>query len=84
MLLLAETSPGLWVMKNPMEVGSIGQIEIRRTEAGPRYRVTFKGEVIGWATSLRVASERLWRAHLEDGQQRRGGPPNVRGRSPAE
>jgi len=79
LLLLAEVEPAVWKMKHPTEYLPFGEIALRRTEAGPRYRVEFGGELIGWATSLRVASERLWRAYLEDGQKRRAGPPNVRG-----
>lgn len=46
--------------------GRIGRIELRRVMNGTdlRYRVEFRGEVIGWATSLRTACERLNQAHL--------------------
>lgn len=39
----------------------IGRIELRRVMNGSdlRYRVEFRGEVIGWATTLRTACERL-------------------------
>jgi len=41
--------------------GAAGKIELRRTEDGPRYRVEYEGDLLGWATSLRTASERLHR-----------------------
>ena len=43
-----------------------GTIEIRRVldDTATRYRVTFRGEVIGWATTLRLACERAHRAFL--------------------
>jgi hypothetical protein len=43
-----------------------GSIEIRRVMNGTdiRYRATFRGEVIGWSTSLRFACEEVHRAFL--------------------
>lgn len=76
MLLLTEEEPGMWSMKDGAELHPFGGIAIRRTEAGIRYKVALGNEIIGWATSLRVASERLWRAYLEQGRDRRAGPPN--------
>jgi len=40
----------------------VGIIDLRRTPEGLRYRVEHRGELIGWATSLRIAAERLHRA----------------------
>ncbi len=44
----------------------IGRIELRRVMNGAelRYRVEFRGDVIGWAVSLRTACERLNQAYL--------------------
>lgn len=78
MLLLTEKEPGMWAMSHPTNPTPFGGIAIRRTEAGVRYKVALGAEVIGWATSLRVASERLWRAYLDTGQANRDGPPNGR------
>nr|WP_154923556.1 hypothetical protein [Microbacterium testaceum] len=47
--------------------GVAGEIELRRTEDGLRYRVEHRGEVIGWAVSLRVATERLHRRIISEG-----------------
>jgi hypothetical protein len=43
-----------------------GSIEIRRVMNGTdvRYRAAFRGEVIGWSTSLRYACEEVHRAFL--------------------
>lgn len=76
MLNLTEEEPGMWSMRDGTDPSPFGGIAIRRTEAGIRYKVALGRDVIGWATSLRVASERLWRAHLEQERQRRAGPPN--------
>ncbi|KDA05569.1 hypothetical protein DC31_13990 [Microbacterium sp. CH12i] len=75
-LLLTETEPGVWAAKSPTDYAPFGGIALRRTDAGPRYKVTLGNDVIGWATSLRVASERLWRAYLERDADARKGPPN--------
>ncbi len=44
----------------------VGRIELRRVMNGTelRYRVEFRGDVIGWATSLRTACERLNQAFV--------------------
>ena len=44
----------------------IGRIELRRVMNGAelRYRVEFRGDVIGWAVNLRTACERLNQAYL--------------------
>lgn len=68
----------MWAMSHPTDPAPFGGIAIRRTEAGIRYKVALGDEVIGWATSLRVASERLWRAYLAAEQAKRNGPPNGR------
>jgi len=45
-----------------------GTIELRRTDDGPRYRVeVVGGELLGWATSLRTATERLHRVIISAG-----------------
>lgn len=81
LLLLTEPSPGVWSMTVAGDYVPFGRIEIRRVDDDTiRYRVAFKGDVIGWATTLRVAAERLWREYLEDGRTARSGPPNVRGK----
>lgn len=65
-LLARESPPAQWVMLDSRHVEA-GRIELRRTEAGPRYRVEHRGTVLGWATSLKVASERLHRAIISEG-----------------
>lgn len=51
-----------------------GRIELRRVDDGElRYKVTFGGEVIGWAGSLKYACERL-NHHWIRAQGPQGGP----------
>src|SRR5690606_37721780 len=61
---LREPSPGLWVMPDP--VGEeYGRVELRRVNDGElRYKVTFQGELLGWAGSLRYGAERLHARYL--------------------
>jgi hypothetical protein len=49
-----------------------GVIDLRRTDDGPRYRVEHRGELLGWAISLKVAAERLHRAIISEGVPRGG------------
>lgn len=63
-------------MKTPSDEAPFGRIELRRTSAGPRYKVMLGREVMGWATSLQLACERLWVGRLEQLQAGRNGPPN--------
>lgn len=45
-----------------------GTIELRHTDDEPRYRVEVAdGEVLGWATSLKTATERLHRVIISAG-----------------
>ncbi|WP_022877623.1 hypothetical protein [Microbacterium sp. B19] len=60
-LLARENPPAHWVMLGARNEVA-GTIELRRTDDGPRYRVEHGGQLIGWATSLKVAAERLHRA----------------------
>ncbi len=66
-LLARETSPAHWVMLNARDQVA-GTIELRRTDDGPRYRVeVVGGELLGWATSLKTATERLHRVIISAG-----------------
>lgn len=62
-LNLAEPEPGRWILLDAYE-NPQAEIELRRTEAGLRYRVTREGKVLGWATSLRVATEHAHQAYV--------------------
>lgn len=44
-----------------------GTIELRRTEDGARYRVEHGDQLLGWATSLKTATERLHRVIISEG-----------------
>ncbi len=51
-----------------------GNIEIRRVNVTDvRYRVSFRGEVIGWSSTVRLACERVHDAFLRN-QGPNGGP----------
>lgn len=65
-LIARETSPAHWVMLNARNEVA-GTIELRRTDDGPRYRVESAGELLGWATSLKTATERLHRVIISAG-----------------
>lgn len=65
-MLARENRPAYWVLLDPRREVA-GTIELRRTEDGPRYRVEHRGVLIGWATSLKVATERLHRRIIQEG-----------------
>ena len=59
LLAAQEGPPGTWRLVDGLD-RAYGTIEIRRVNATDvRYRATFRGEVIGWSTSLRLACERV-------------------------
>ncbi|MEV8274622.1 hypothetical protein [Microbacterium sp. NPDC077184] len=64
-LAAEEGPPGVWRLIDGMGV-PYATIEIRRVQHGAevRYRVTYGGAVLGWATSLRLACERAHQAYL--------------------
>lgn len=70
-LLAREDPPAHWVMLDSRNKQA-GAIELRRTDDGPRYRVEHRGELLGWAGSLKVATERLHRAIISEGVPRGG------------
>jgi len=54
-----EDPTGTWSLVDAFD-RVYGTIELRRVSAAEvRYRVSFRGEVIGWSTTLRVACERV-------------------------
>lgn len=73
---LQEPSPGVWVIPDPLKK-EYGRIELRRVNDGElRYKVTFHGELLGWAGSLRYGAERLHAHYIRSlGPQ---GAPNQR------
>ena len=63
-LAAVEGPPATWHMIDPSG-RDYGTIELRRVGADAiRYRVTVGGEVLGYATSLRLAAEHAHRAYL--------------------
>lgn len=62
--ITTEPTPGVWEMKTDLDYAPLGKIELRRTDGGPRYKVTLHGELIGWAMSLKIATEKLWEAYI--------------------
>ena len=57
-LAAMERQPGTWEMIDP-DGRVYGRIQIRRVADGIRYRTEHQGELLGWATSLRVACEKV-------------------------
>lgn len=59
-LSAVEGPTGTWCMVDA-QGREYGRIEIRRVMNGTdvRYRAVYRGDVIGWATSLRLACERV-------------------------
>ncbi|GAA4774778.1 hypothetical protein [Microbacterium gilvum] len=62
MLMTQEINPGHWLFGDANS-GTIADIELRRTNVGPRYRITMAGEVMGWTTTLKSACEGAWARH---------------------
>jgi hypothetical protein len=61
-----EGPTGVWRMVDP-DGRQYGQVEIRRVADGTdtRYKAICRGDVIGWASTLREACWRVHRAHLD-------------------
>src|SRR5690606_10999671 len=57
-----EGPPATWTMRDTMG-HDYARIELRRTEQGPRYKVTARGRTLGWATTLQIAVERAHQEH---------------------
>ena len=55
---VAEPTPGVFTLTAQYESQPYCRVELRRTADGPRYRVQVRGELIGWATTLRLALSR--------------------------
>lgn len=70
-LLAREGPPAHWVMLDAQD-DEVGAIDLRRTDDGPRYRVEYRGSLLGWATSLKIATGRLHRAIISAGVPRGG------------
>ena len=60
-----EGPPGVWRMLDASG-RDYGRVEIRRVMAGSeiRYKTVWRGEVLGWATTLREACARVHDAYL--------------------
>jgi len=60
-----EGPTGTWRMIDPSG-REYGRVELRRIMNGSdvRYKAIWRGDVIGWATSLRLACERIHIAYL--------------------
>ncbi|MET0781894.1 MAG: hypothetical protein ABWZ16_10270 [Microbacterium sp.] len=65
-LAAVEGPTGVWRMIDAQGT-EYGRVEIRRIMNGTetRYKAVWRGEVIGWATTLREACERVHRAYLK-------------------
>lgn len=65
MLPAAEGRTGTWRLIDSFD-REYGRVQIRRVMNGTeaRYKAVWRGEVIGWATTLREACERVHGAYL--------------------
>ncbi len=59
-----EPEPGVWTLTAQYDSEPYGRVEIRRTEKGVRYKAELYGQVIGWATTLRVALDQVHGRYL--------------------
>ena len=68
-LAAVESPTGVWRMIDSLG-REYGRIEIRRVRNGTeaRYKAIRRGEVLGWATTLREACERVHGAFLHEHQ----------------
>jgi hypothetical protein len=74
-ILVAQEGPtGKWRMLGP-NGETAGTIEIRRRNTEVTYRVEHRGQLLGWANSLKLASHRLYMAVIDEGG--RHGPPKA-------
>lgn len=71
-LATVEVETGVWALCD--QRGEYGRIALRRTVDGPRYRCEFRGELIGWATTLRGACKGVHGAYIASHSP--SGPPN--------
>ncbi|WES66022.1 hypothetical protein P0L94_08085 [Microbacter sp. GSS18] len=64
-LAAVEGPPGVWRMVDP-QGHEYGRVEIRRVMNGTdvRYKAIWRGDVLGWATTLREACERVHMAFI--------------------
>ena len=64
-LAAVEGPTGVWRMVDP-DGRDYGVVEIRKVMSGAdtRYKTVWRGEVIGWATTLREACSRVHDAYL--------------------
>jgi predicted transcriptional regulator len=63
LLATVEVTPTVWELRAP-DGRVYGRVALRRTADGPRYRCEHETVLIGWATSLRVACERVHGEYL--------------------
>jgi hypothetical protein len=81
-LAAVEGPTGVWRMIDP-QGREYGRVEIRRVMGGSdtRYKAVSRGEVLGWATTLREACERVHGAYVRShGPVPFAGYPNLSGR----
>jgi len=73
-ILTAQEGPtGTWHMVDPNGL-VYGVITIRRRESQIVYRCEYRGELLGWASTLRLAALRLSQANVP--RHSSAGPPN--------
>ncbi len=63
-LSAVEREPAHWVMIDSLE-HVYGDVQLRRTPDGPRYRAEYRGQLIGWGTTLAGACSRIHQTYLD-------------------
>lgn len=69
-----EVEPAHWVMIDTLDT-EYGDVQLRRTPDGLRYRAEYEGELIGWGTTLAGGCMRIHQAYL-DAMGPKGWPNN--------
>lgn len=65
LLAAVEKRPGRWCLEDQSR-REYGTVELRRVAGGElRYKAVYGNDVIGWATTLRFACERVHAAHIK-------------------
>lgn len=72
-LAASEPEPGLWVLVDAMGL-QYGRVTVVRVDGMVRFRAEFRGELLGYGTTLRGACERVHYAFI-----RSHGPPPFQG-----
>ncbi|MDR2294666.1 MAG: hypothetical protein LBE05_05630 [Microbacterium sp.] len=63
-LSATEVEPAHWVMIDSLD-HEYGDVQLRRTADGLRYRAEYRGKLIGWGVTLADTCSRIHQAYLD-------------------